>query len=313
MGKKNVVWNSYISKNERFADLVNGVVFLGKQVVLPGALTALDSKLWRRVQEKGSYGEFTRDMVKIWEYRGKKYLFGLEPEESPHFALPVKYMNYESLEYDRQYRGILQEHRKGRDLPPDRYISGFSETDRLMPVVTIGIYLGEKPWKGSAGIGEMAGMGEIPPEIRGQMSAFWNDFHVNLLDIHGLETPDVFRTDLREVFGFLQRQGNKEELVRYVEGNGVFRHLEEDAFDVLGCYGGNAKLELCKEDYRTKGGMDMCTALRELEEDARAEGRNLMNELNRRLIRDGRTEDLFRSIEDAEYQRQLLVEYGMEG
>ncbi len=26
-----------------------------------------------------------------------------------------------------------------------------------------------------------------------------------------------------------------------------------------------------------------------------------------------RTEDLFRSIEDAEYQRQLLVEYGMEG
>ena len=57
----------------------------------------------------------------------------------------------------------------------------------------------------------------------------------------------------------------------------------------------------------------MCTALRELEEDARAEGRNLMNELNRRLIRDGRTEDLFRSIEDAEYQRQLLVEYGMEG
>lgn len=69
MGKKNVVWNSYISKNERFADLVNGVVFLGKQVVLPGALTALDSKLWRRVQEKGSYGEFTRDMVKIWGYQ----------------------------------------------------------------------------------------------------------------------------------------------------------------------------------------------------------------------------------------------------
>ena len=61
----------------------------------------------------------------------------------------------------------------------------------------------------------------------------------------------------------------------------------------------------------------MCTALRELEEDARAEGReegsSLMNELNRRLVRDGRTEDLFHSIEDAEYQRQLLVEYGLEG
>lgn len=76
-----------------------------------------------------------------------------------------------------------------------------------------------------------------------------------------------------------------------------------------------------KEDYRTKGGLDMCTALRELEEDARREGlvagmkkgSHLMNELNRRLIQDGRTEDLFRSIQDTEYQKKLLEEYGMEG
>ena len=40
-------------------------------------------------------------------------------------------------------------------------------------------------------------------------------------------------------------------------------------------------------------------------------GSRLMNELNRRLIEDGRTEDLFRSIQDAEYQKELLEEYGM--
>lgn len=60
----------------------------------------------------------------------------------------------------------------------------------------------------------------------------------------------------------------------------------------------------------------MCTALRELEEDAREEGRSegrcLMNELNRMLIRDGRTEDLFRSVQDAEYQKQLMEEYELE-
>lgn len=71
----------------------------------------------------------------------------------------------------------------------------------------------------------------------------------------------------------------------------------------------------------------MCTALRELEEDARREGREegkreglatgikqggrLMNELNRRLIQDGRTEDLFRSIQDTKYQKKLLKEYGI--
>ena len=65
----------------------------------------------------------------------------------------------------------------------------------------------------------------------------------------------------------------------------------------------------------------MCTALRELEEDARREGREEGrtagreegNELNRRLIQDGRTEDLFRSIQDTEYQKKLMEEYGLEG
>lgn len=87
-------------------------------------------------------------------------------------------------------------------------------------------------------------------------------------------------------------------------------------------------MKLKKQDYRTKGGMNMCTALREMQEDAREEGReegkreglaagmrkgsHLMNELNRMLIRDGRTEDLFRSVQDAEYQKQLMEEYGLE-
>lgn len=196
-----------------------------------------------------------------------------------------------------------------------------------MPVVTIGIYLGEMPWHGSAKMGDMTGMKEMPMEIRKRMAVFWNDFRVNLLDIHRLESVDVFRTDLREVFGFLKRQGNKADLIRYVEENEAFRYLSEDAFDVLSSYGENIKLELGKEAYRTKEGLDMCTALRELEEDARREGRQegrqeglatgvkkgsrLMNELNRRLVQDGRTEDLFRSIQDEEYQKRLMKEYGM--
>lgn len=37
-----------------------------------------------------------------------------------------------------------------------------------------------------------------------------------------------------------------------------------------------------------------------------------MNELNRRLLQDERTEDLFRSIQDTEYQKKLMDEYGLE-
>ncbi len=51
MGKKNIVWNDYISQDERFADFFNGVLFQGQKIVDPEALTQLDSKLWRRNRE----------------------------------------------------------------------------------------------------------------------------------------------------------------------------------------------------------------------------------------------------------------------
>ena len=54
MGKKNIIWNDYISKNERFADFINGVIFQGEQLVQPEALITLDSKLWRTDQKKRS-------------------------------------------------------------------------------------------------------------------------------------------------------------------------------------------------------------------------------------------------------------------
>lgn len=108
----------------------------------------------------------------------------------------------------------------------------------------------------------------------------------------------------------------------------MFRHMKEDAFDVLCMYSEGRELAIRKEEYRTKGGMNMCTALRELKEEGRQEGRaevltemctalreskeeggKLMNRLNQALMKDGRTEDLFRSIQDEEFQRKLMEEY----
>lgn len=309
MGKKNIVWNDYISQNERFADLYNGVVFRGKRIVCPEYLTDLDTKLWRRTQEKNSYHEYIRDTVKLWEYEGKRFILDLEPEESSHRALPVKYMNYESLEYDQQYKKILNQHRKKRDLTSTEYLSGFSESDRLMPVITIGIYLGEQPWSGSDRLSAMTGLEEISSEIWENIALFFNEFHINLLDIHTLESSDIFQTDLREIFGFLKRQGDKDKLRKYVEENEAFRNMKEDAFDVLCTYSESWKLAIKKEEYRTKGGLNMCTALKEWAEEERAAGREDMNELNRKLVADKRIKDLIRSLQDSEFQKKLLIEY----
>lgn len=126
---------------------------------------------------------------------------------------------------------------------------------------------------------------------------------------------DVFVTDLREVFGFLKRRDDKESLRKYVEGNEAFRHLKEDAYDVIATYSGNQKLALRKENYQEKGEIDMCKALQEMEDEARAEGESKgiedMNRLIRHLMKDGRTDDLLRSAQDAVLQKQLMEEYGI--
>lgn len=327
MGKKNIVWNDYISQKERFADFFNGVVFQGQQIICPEALTTMDSKLWRRNREKDSYHEYVRDSVKLWNYGRMRYILGLEPEELPHFALPVKYMNYESVQHERQYRKIRKRHRKDRDLRSAEYISGFSESDCLMPVITIGIYLGREEWTGHTTLGGMTGLEKIPMQIRDRLVPFCNDFRVNLWDIHKMGASDVFRTDLKEVFGFLKRQDDKEALKWYVEKNKVFRHLREDAYDVVSVYSRSRELEIHKEEYETEEGFDMCLAIQEMIEDGRMEGREegkkegksegwldgigAVNELIHCLMEEGRMDDLFRSSKDLAFQRRLMEEYGI--
>lgn len=315
MGKRNIVWNDYISQENRFADFFNGVVFQGRQTVLPGDLVPLDSKLWRRQPDKNSYSEYVRDTVKLWRYGDKQYILSLEPEESPHYALPVKYMNYESVQYDRQYKDRMKDHRRKRDLCREEYLSGFSAADRLFPIVTIGIYLGEKKWSGHQHLSAVTGIWEEAEEIRRYLAPFCNEFRANPVNIYDLETCDVFRSDLREVFGFLRFREDKERLRAYVDENERFRNLSEDAFDVLSVYG-TFDLKVSREKYRTREGIDMCLALQQWEEEAREEGKvegiAVMNELISVMIKEGRVEELLRSCQDSDYRKRLMEECGIQ-
>ena len=60
-----------------------------------------------------------------------------------------------------------------------------------------------------------------------------------------------------------------------------------------------------KEEGRTEG-------RKEGLEVGRTESRGIINELTKRLIQEGRMEDLKRSLDDHAYQDQMLKEYGLE-
>ena len=64
-----------------------------------------------------------------------------------------------------------------------------------------------------------------------------------------------------------------------------------------------------KEEGRTEGRIE---GRKEGQEAGRMESRGIINELTKRLIQDGRMEDLKRSLDDHAYQDQMLKEYGLE-
>jgi hypothetical protein len=97
---------------------------------------------------------------------------------------------------------------------------------------------------------------------------------INIIDIRRLENTDIFKTDIREVFDYIRCSKDKKKLARLVEENEYFKHMDEDAFDLVTSYLDTENIEVRKESYAVEGGgVNMCTAIREMMEDSRAEGR----------------------------------------
>ena len=320
MGERNVVMNEFLSDRERFADLINAGIFKGKQIVKPEELTELDTSARRfeREEKKNRYYEYARDQLKCWKCGNSQIVFGIEPEESVQYALPVKYMKYDSIQYQKNYRDIAKEHRKKKDLSTQDFISQFTDADRLMPVVTLGVYCGGRRWDAPQSLHEILDLARLPEGIREYVENSCPDYPINLLDINELESSDIFVTDLREVFGFLMRKDNKEELRRYVSENEYFCHMREDAYHVVTVLSGMNNLALKEEDNQTEGGVNMCNALEEMMQDARMEGMQLgmerinkINSLNIRLASEGKVQDIIRAASDLEFQEKLCERYGI--
>lgn len=81
-------------------------------------------------------------------------------------------------------------------------------------------------------------------------------------------------TDLREVFGFIQRSGDMSAEQKFTKDNEErFKALDEEAFDVIVSVTGARELEMVKEQFREEGGkINMCEAIRGMIEQGREEG-----------------------------------------
>lgn len=278
MQKKDIISKIYFQDEKRTADLINAIVFQGRQVVNPEDIQELDS-VAAMLESSGQNGEDVavrgkqkyRDILQKIVLGCRVLFIGIENQDYIHFAMPVRVLGYDYQRYDRQYRAIRKNHKQRKDLvQKDELLSGCTGRDGLEPVITLILYYGEKPWSGPRCLKDMLRLQGFPEEIR----EYVNDYPLHIVEVARFKQIDLFQTDLRLIFGCLQYQSNPRLWKKFIEEYKTeFTELEEDAFHMITALSHTKQLREMKSAVLTEGGkVNMCKAIDELESRAMKRG-----------------------------------------
>lgn len=271
MNEKDVSTKVFFKDNRRFADIMNAGLFHGKKIVqdryLEDNIEAGGALKGKSRKKKAVYN--VRDLVKKSMFGTNLVLLGIENQSELHYAMPVRIMGYDYLSYEEQLREIARIHEREKDLTGAEYLSRFSKEDRIHMTFTLILYYGEKPWDGPTKLSDMIDWTDIPEELR-KLAA---DYPIYVLDVRRFNGVENLETDVRLVFGFLQRQDNPEQLRKYIQANQAgFSDMQEDAYDMLSTLSKSKELDNVMKEKEEEGGIDMCEALRQWRKEAIEEG-----------------------------------------
>ncbi len=345
MGKEDIAVSRLLERKPVFADLINGFLYGGRQVVKAEELEQLSSRsgviLDAAVTGQRGRGqkEGGRSPVigRVGDIRMKaktgmySVIFAGEIQTGIHYAMPVRTMLYDALEYVKQVQDLEKEHREKKDLAgSDEFLSGISRKDRLLPVVNIVFYLGDD-WDGSRNIHELLDVDWGSREAK-ELRPFISDYHINLISARAIKYPENYKTCLQQIFSMIKcgKEG-KEKLYDYIRNHREeldrMDRVEEQAALIL--LGEQGKLkELISEKQRgEKEEVRMRPILTELIEYMEAKGeargeergemrgeareRDRMMKMNRILLQEKRYDELERASSDEDYLNKLCQELGI--
>lgn len=243
--RKSVKWRTYLSANERFADVINGTCFQGEQVLKAECLEDKDTqyepvKVDEKATNKPDYAwhkEKYRDVVKKWCNGVAYVIFGTESQEKVDYTLALRTMIYDVAEYERQRAEIARQVRQKKDnleeeLSDEEYLCGFLKTSKLYPVLTVILYSGHEPWDGPRSLHDMLDLAGLPDEIKNLVP----DYRINVIELARLEDTTVFQTDLKHVIDFIKVSNDRNAVKRLVEEEPYFRKMAPETYDVVAEY-----------------------------------------------------------------------------
>lgn len=270
MGQKDLATNKCLSDAERYADLINAVVFNGEQRLHSEELQEVDSKSvisgW--LYKYGYKGrQLYRDVVKRAAFGANFAVVGLENQNDVHYLMPLRSMAYDLAEYEKQASKIGKLIRKKKNITSAEFLSRFGKKDRLHPCVTIVLFYG-KEWDGSKELYDLIDFTDIPEE----MKEYVNNYKVHIVNVSKWENVEMFKTDLKQIFSFLRCANDKEKIKELTDNDPEFQSLDEEAYDMLSEYASSSVLKRLKKKYCKGGKVNMCKGLQDWAAEERLVG-----------------------------------------
>ena len=267
MGQMDLYQSDFYEDKHRFADVFNGVLFGGKEIMKPEELENEDSVMVS-MRKKRNLKKVICDKIRRWKGRYVSIMV-LENQSYVDYRMVFRVMESEVISYEKQRKEkYLEDRRQNFKFNSDEYLSRMKKGQKYIPIITLVLYLGkDKLWDGAKSLYEML---ELDEEIK----PFVNDFKINVFDYHDYKDFSMFKTENRLLFEMLANAKDKKKML-----NVLNRHTQAGVVDVvsaktiLGIL--NVKIDLAKILKKDESGRevyDMCKAF----EDYKKEGELMM-------------------------------------
>ena len=271
MADKDTVTKEYMQNRETFADAFNFYLYDGEQVIKPEQLKPLDTTaIALPYGENGKsvpvqkYRDVLKMVTAMTDDHAAYLILGIENQSKIHYAMPVRNMLYDSLQYTAQVDQIAKSHRNENDKAEtsDEFLSGFYKTDKLLPVFTLTIYWGADEWTAPKDLHSM--LSAEPGMLR-----FIDNYHLHLITPASISDNDFakFHSELNAALKFIKYSNDNQKLDRVLHDDTIYTDVSWETAEVISIMTGT-DIPYNKE----KGRVNVCKAIEDMKKNAKNEG-----------------------------------------
>ena len=319
MAKKDITQKSLEELNDVFADIVNVLLFNGKQEVKENRLEEANPR--SNYNASGKIREQERDVVKYLTKQNVRIaMIGFENESGVSDVMPIRAFGYDGAGYRDQIKSAADRKRQKKNRRAGKEV----QKGKFYPVITLVLYFGYKSrWNRARTLYECIDIDE-------HLKPYVNDYKINLFEIAWLTDEQVamFKSDFKYVADYyvqLRKTGDYKpstEQVRHVnELLNLMSALEDDArFEehyIAKKKGERTNMSSIVLDKAEARGEERGIKIGEKrgvkigEKRGEKRGEDNMSLLIKSLLSDNRLDDVKKATTSVRFRKRLYKEYGI--